>query len=88
MPGRPRRARPVSVPAGGSSISAVVPRLAIVFMHKSQRTGALTWVIIRSSQSAPVRTTLPSRSDSRASTGSVTVTVAAASRSASTAGAM
>ena len=57
-------------------------------MHRSQRTGALTWVMIRSIQSAPVRTTAPSRLDSSASCGSLTVTAAAAARSASTAGAM
>ena len=57
-------------------------------MHRFHRTGALTCVTIRSSQSSPVRTAAPSWLDSSGSTGSLTVTVAAASRSASTAGAM
>src|SRR5215472_8960442 len=87
-PGSARRARPVSVPAGGSSISAVTPRPAMVCMHRSHRTGVLTCVTIRSSQSGPLRTTLPSRLDSTVSTGLCTATVAAASRSASTAGPM
>src|SRR5580700_2306609 len=41
-PGSARRARPVRVPAGGSSISAVTPRSAMARMHLSHRTGALT----------------------------------------------
>src|SRR6201996_8841982 len=87
-PGRDRRAMPVSVPAGGSSISAWTPRPARVCWHWSQRTGAATWPTMRSSQSAPVVTTVPSRSDSSTICGSLTLTVPAAVRSASTAGAM
>src|SRR6516162_1802983 len=86
--GRARRARPVSVPPGGSSISALTPRPAIVCMHWSHRTGALTWVTIRSSQSRPDLTTAPSALESSIMAGSFTVTPAAASRSAATAGAM
>ncbi len=41
-PGRARLARPVSVPAGGSSMIALTPRPVIDCMHLSQRTGALT----------------------------------------------
>ncbi len=85
-PGSARRARPVSVPAGGSSISAVTPRSAIVRMHRSQRTGAATWATMRSSHSWPVVTAAPSASDSSVMAGSVTATPAAAARSAATAG--
>ena len=60
----------------------------MVRMHRSQRTGAATWATMRSSHSLPVVTAAPSASDSRVMAGSVTVTSAAASRSAATAGAM
>src|SRR5450755_404743 len=86
--GSARRARPVSVPAGGSSIRAVTPWSAIVAMQASQRTGVATCLTMRSSQSVPVVTTAPSVLDSRAIRGSCTVTVPAAARSAATAGAM
>ena len=87
-PGSARRARPVRVPAGGSSMIAVTPRSAMVRMHRSQRTGAATWAMMRSSHSLPVVTAAPSASDSSVIAGSLTGTLAAASRSAATAGAM
>ena len=39
----PRLARPASVPAGGSSMTPVTPSSRMVSMHRSQRTGLLTW---------------------------------------------
>ena len=69
-------------------MSAVAPRPDIVCMHLSHRTGVLTWVTMRSSQSRPEATTAPSALESSMMPGSRTVTEAAASRSASTAGAM
>ena len=87
-PGRPRRARPVSVPAGGSSISAVTPRVAIVRMHASQRTGAATCATMRDSQSGPEVTMAPSRFDSSTIRGSLTVMALAAMLRSATAGAM
>ena len=38
-----RLTRPARVPAGGSSMTPVTPRSARVRMHRSQRTGAVTW---------------------------------------------
>ena len=60
----------------------------MVRMHRSQRTGAATWAMMRSSHSLPVVTAAPSASDSSVIAGSLTGTLAAASRSAATAGAM
>ena len=57
-------------------------------MHSSHRTGALTWTTMRSSQSWPEVTERPSALDSSTIAGSLTVTPAAASRRAATAGAM
>ena len=60
----------------------------MVRMHRSQRTGAATWATMRSSHSLPVVTAAPSALDSSVITGSATAAPAAASLSASTAGAM
>src|SRR5690606_32435465 len=87
-PRRARLARPVSVPPGTSSIIAVTPSSAIVFMHRSHRTGPATWSISRRRNSVPVPTTAPSAFCSSRVRGSAGVTAAAALRSWSTAGAM
>ena len=63
-PGIARRAIPVSVPAGGISSMPVTPRSCIVRMQRSQRTGELTWVTMRSSTSRPLWTMCPSRFES------------------------
>ena len=60
----------------------------MVCMQRSHRTGALTWVMMRSSQSGPDLTTAPSRFDSSGRSGSAARTVDAAAASASAAGAM
>src|SRR5215207_1341411 len=72
--GSDRLTRPVRVPAGGTSISAVTPSSPIVCMHRSQRTGLLTWLTIRESTSRPWAMTAPSRLEMRRVRGSWTLT--------------
>ena len=83
-----RLASPTSVPAGGSSISAVTPSSRSVAWHASQRTGRVTWATSRRSASAPSVTAAPSALDSSVVVGSAGVTAAACSPSACSAGAM
>jgi hypothetical protein len=73
---------------GRRSISAVTPRLPMVSMHRSQRTGAATWLTMRSGQSLPVVTAPPSLLDSSVIVGSFTGMPDAAAARAWTAGAM
>src|ERR1700677_2431326 len=87
-PGIARLARPVSVPAGGSSMMAVTPSSRMVAMHASQRTGAATWATMRPSHSLPVVTAAPSVLDSSVISGSRGSISRAAERSVSTARAM
>src|SRR5690606_25414668 len=83
-----RLARPVRVPAGGSSISAVTPRSASVAVQESHRTGELICDTRRDRYSAPEVTTAPSRLDSSRVRGSAAVIVAASASTRFTAGAM
>ncbi len=56
---------PASVPAGASSMTPVTPRSASVRMHRSQRTGAVTWATSRSRIVTPSLMLAPSALDSR-----------------------
>ena len=76
-PGSARLIRPVSVPAGGTSMTPVTPSSPMVRMHRSQRTGLLTWVTIRASTSRPCWTTAPSRFEISRVRGSCTLTALA-----------
>ena len=66
----------------------MTPRSGIVSMHRSQRTGALTWVTSRLSTSRPSCTTWPSRLEITGVRGSCVETDRASRASTSTAGAM
>ena len=67
---------------------AVTPRWLIDCRHLSQRTGVLTWLTIRFSQSAPVLTASPSAFERSTTAGSAAGSPSAALRSASTASVM
>lgn len=87
-PFRARRAIPVSVPAGGSSRMPVTSRSAMVCMHRSQRTGAFTWLTSRRRTSRPSWTTWPSRFEIRRVRGSWVLIAVAYFASVWTAGSM
>src|SRR5690606_18866858 len=63
VPLRSRLTRPTSVPAGGSSITAVTPSSRRRAMQASQRTGRVTWATSLRSASPPSVTTAPSAFD-------------------------
>ena len=76
-PGSARLIRPVRVPAGGTSMTPVTPSSPMVRMHRSQRTGLLTWLTMRASTSRPCCTTAPSRLEISRVRGSCTLTALA-----------
>ena len=91
VPGTPRIARfarPTRVPAGATSIMPATSRSSRVAMHRSQRTGLVTWETRVSTNSSPDATAEPSRLVSSAEVGSETCRDAANSSSAGTAGAI
>ena len=88
VPLRSRLTRPTSVPAGGSSSTAVTPSSRSVAMQASHRTGRVTCATSRRSDSAPLVSTAPSALDSSGRSGSAGDRPAAWARIASSAGAM
>ncbi len=76
-PGSARLMSPVSVPAGGTSMTPVTPSSPMVRMQRSQRTGVLTWLTMRARASRPCCTTSPSRLEMSPVRGSWTLTAVA-----------